>query len=167
DVSPVGMAANLHLGLAIHNFGIQEYMPHSEATLSVFRTSYRFEAGLLHPGETPGLGVELDHEAAAAHEYQPAYLPVHRLRDAPAPRLHVAPPRHAHRFPRYHPLADGIGGMGERVGKGSGRGPAVVRQTSSPAVIASASSTSDSYAWEPTAARWRRPSTSISIDSTS
>ncbi|MGO2359767.1 MAG: D-mannonate dehydratase ManD [Brachybacterium tyrofermentans] len=81
DVSPVGMAANLHLGLAIHNFGIQEYMPHSETTLSVFRTSYRFENGLLHPGEAPGLGVELDEEAAAAHEYVPAYLPVNRLRD--------------------------------------------------------------------------------------
>ena len=81
DVSPVGMAANLHLGLAIHNFGIQEYMPHSESTLSVFRTSYRFDGGMLHPGETPGLGVELDEEAAAEHEYQPAYLPVNRLRD--------------------------------------------------------------------------------------
>ncbi|MGP9736392.1 D-mannonate dehydratase ManD [Brachybacterium sp. AOP42-C2-15] len=81
DVSPVGMAANLHLGLAIHNFGIQEYMPHSESTLSVLRTSYRFEDGLLHPGDTPGLGVELDEEAAAKHDYQPAYLPVNRLRD--------------------------------------------------------------------------------------
>ncbi|GAA4520675.1 D-galactonate dehydratase family protein [Brachybacterium paraconglomeratum] len=81
DVSPVGMAANLHLGLAIHNFGIQEYMPHSESTLSVFRTSYRFEDGLLHPGDTPGLGVELDEEAAAGHEYVPAYLPVNRLQD--------------------------------------------------------------------------------------
>ena len=81
DVSPVGMAANLHLGLAIHNFGIQEYMPHSETTLSVFRTSYRFADGLLHPGEAPGLGVELDGEAAAEHEYVPAYLPVNRLRD--------------------------------------------------------------------------------------
>ncbi|MGP5036128.1 D-galactonate dehydratase family protein [Brachybacterium sp. JB7] len=81
DVSPVGMAANLHLGLAIHNFGIQEFMPHSETTLSVFRTSYVFEDGLLHPGETPGLGVDLDEEAAAAHEYVPAYLPVNRLRD--------------------------------------------------------------------------------------
>ena len=81
DVSPVGMAANLHLGLAIHNFGIQEYMPHSDVTLEVFRTSYRFEDGLLHPGEAPGLGVELDREAAAAHEYVPAYLPVNRLAD--------------------------------------------------------------------------------------
>ena len=39
DVSPVGMAARLHLDLAIHNFGIQEYMPHSEATNSVFLQS--------------------------------------------------------------------------------------------------------------------------------
>lgn len=81
DVSPVGMAANLHLGLAIHNFGIQEYMPHSPTTLEVFRTSYTFEGGLLHPGETPGLGVDLDEDAAAGHEYVPAYLPVNRLRD--------------------------------------------------------------------------------------
>ncbi|WP_114853176.1 D-mannonate dehydratase ManD [Brachybacterium sp. YJGR34] len=81
DVSPVGMAAHLHLGLAIHNFGIQEYMPHSEQALQVFRTGYRVEDGLLHPGEAPGLGVELDEEAAAAHEYAPAYLPVNRLRD--------------------------------------------------------------------------------------
>src|SRR6185312_1992375 len=32
DISPVGLAAALHLGLAIPNFGIQEYMPHSPAT---------------------------------------------------------------------------------------------------------------------------------------
>ena len=31
DISPVGMAAALHLDLAIHNFGIQEYMPHGAA----------------------------------------------------------------------------------------------------------------------------------------
>ena len=81
DVSPVGMAANLHLGLAIHNFGIQEYMPHSETTLEVFRTSYSFDQGFLHPGDAPGLGVELDEEAAAAHEYTKAYLPINRLSD--------------------------------------------------------------------------------------
>ena len=33
DVSPVGQAAHLHLDLALHNFGIQEYMRHSDATL--------------------------------------------------------------------------------------------------------------------------------------
>lgn len=81
DVSPVGMAAALHLGLALHNFGIQEYMRHSAATLEVFRTSYTFENGLLHPGEQPGIGVDLDLGAAAAHPYVPAYLPVNRLSD--------------------------------------------------------------------------------------
>ncbi len=81
DVSPVGMAAALHLGLAIHNFGIQEYMQHSPATLEVFQTSYRFEDGLLHPGDEPGLGVEIDSAAAAAYPYEAAYLPVNRLID--------------------------------------------------------------------------------------
>lgn len=81
DISPVGQAAALHLGLAIHNFGIQEYMKHSDETLEVFRTSYTFEEGLLHPGDAPGLGVEYDDEAGAAHEYSPAYLPVNRLLD--------------------------------------------------------------------------------------
>ncbi|MCW2522406.1 MAG: bifunctional D-altronate/D-mannonate dehydratase, partial [Frankiales bacterium] len=47
----------------------------------VFRTSYTFTDGLLDPGDQPGLGVELDVEAAAAFPYQPAYLPVNRLRD--------------------------------------------------------------------------------------
>jgi mannonate dehydratase len=79
DISPIGMAAALHLGLAIHNFGIQEYARHSEQTLTVFQTSYRFEDGLLHPGDRPGLGVEVDLEAAAAFPYQAAYLPVNRL----------------------------------------------------------------------------------------
>ncbi len=81
DISPIGMAAALHLGLAIHNFGIQEYMPHSDTTLEVFRTSYTFDRGFLHPGETPGLGVELDEELAAQYPYTAAYLPVNRLLD--------------------------------------------------------------------------------------
>ncbi len=81
DVSPVGMAAALHLDIALHNFGIQEYMPHSAETLEVFRTSYTFVDGLLDPGESTGLGVELDIEAARAFPYTPAYLPVNRLRD--------------------------------------------------------------------------------------
>jgi mannonate dehydratase len=81
DISPVGMAAAMHLGLAIHNFGIQEYMKHSQATLEVFRTSYTFTDGLLHPGDQAGLGVEIDETAAAGYPYTPAYLPVNRLLD--------------------------------------------------------------------------------------
>jgi mannonate dehydratase len=81
DISPVGMAAGLHLDLAIHNFGIQEFMPHSQDTYDVFPHAYTFSDGYLHPGETPGLGVTVDKKAAAHFEYRPAYLPVNRLRD--------------------------------------------------------------------------------------
>jgi mannonate dehydratase len=81
DISPVGMAAGLHLDLAIHNFGIQEFAPHTAETYEVFRRSYTFSGGYLHPGETPGIGVTVDKGAAAKFEYRPAYLPVNRLRD--------------------------------------------------------------------------------------
>ena len=81
DISPVGMAAALHLGLAIHNFGIQEYMKHGARTDEVFQQSFSWRDGLLHPGEQPGLGVELDVEAAERFPYERAYLPFNRLAD--------------------------------------------------------------------------------------
>ena len=81
DVSPVGMAAALHLDLAIHNFGIQEYMQHSATTREVFRTSFRWADGYLHPGEEPGLGVAYDDDAASRFPYRAAYLPFNRLKD--------------------------------------------------------------------------------------
>ncbi|MFI5730991.1 D-mannonate dehydratase ManD [Kribbella sp. NPDC051587] len=81
DISPVGMAAAIHLDLAIHNFGIQEYAGYTAATEDVFRHAFTFADGHLHPGDAPGIGVELDDELAAAHPYAPAYLPVNRLAD--------------------------------------------------------------------------------------
>ncbi|MEV1007224.1 D-mannonate dehydratase ManD [Streptomyces sp. NPDC049881] len=81
DISPVGMAAAVHLDLAIHNFGIQEYSGHTDLTNEVFRHAYTFSDGHLHPGEAPGIGVELDEELAAAHPYAQGYLPVNRLQD--------------------------------------------------------------------------------------
>ena len=48
DVSPIGLAAQTHLGLAIHNFGIQEYMEHSIRTNTVFEQSMTFADGYLH-----------------------------------------------------------------------------------------------------------------------
>jgi mannonate dehydratase len=75
------MAAALHLGLAIHNFGIQEYMPHGTQTNEVFKQSYTFADGSLHPGDKPGLGVELHRDAAGRYPYQRAYLPYNRLTD--------------------------------------------------------------------------------------
>jgi mannonate dehydratase len=81
DLSPVTMAAALHLGLAIPNFGIQEYMRHTPETDAVFPHAYSFADGMLHPGEVPGLGVEIDETLAGTFPYDRAYLPVNRLED--------------------------------------------------------------------------------------
>lgn len=81
DLSPITMAAALHFGLAIHNFGIQEHMPHTEETDAVFPHAYTFKDGFLYPGDKPGLGVEYDEVLAAQYPYQRAYLPVNRKLD--------------------------------------------------------------------------------------
>jgi mannonate dehydratase len=81
DLSPITMAAALHFDLAIHNFGIQEHMPHTALTDEVFPHHYSFEAGYMHPGNAPGLGVDLDETLAAKYPYQRAYLPLARKLD--------------------------------------------------------------------------------------
>jgi len=81
DLSPVCMAAALHFDLAVHNFGIQEYMRHSDETDRVFPHQYTFSEGIMHPGEAPGLGVDIDEELAAKWPYQRAYLPASRKLD--------------------------------------------------------------------------------------
>ena len=81
DLSPVCLAAALHLDIAIPNFGIQEYMRHSEETDAVFPHSYRFADGMLQPGADPGLGVTIDDGLAARFPYRPAALPVNRRLD--------------------------------------------------------------------------------------
>jgi len=81
DLSPVCMAAALHFDLSVPNFGVQEYMRHTEETDAVFPHAYSFDNGLMHPGDKPGLGVDIDEALAATYEYKRAYLPVNRLED--------------------------------------------------------------------------------------
>jgi len=81
DLSPVTMAAALHVNTAINNFGIQEHMPHDPLVDRVFRHGYTYEAGSMLPGEEPGLGVEYDEALAAQYPYRSAYLPVNRRED--------------------------------------------------------------------------------------
>ncbi|MFB8267626.1 MULTISPECIES: D-mannonate dehydratase ManD [unclassified Streptomyces] len=81
DVSPVALAASLHVGLATPNFAIQEYMGYEPLVHEVFQHSWSYQDGHLHPGDAPGLGIEVDEELAARHAYEPAYLPVARRRD--------------------------------------------------------------------------------------
>lgn len=81
DLSPVCMAAALHFDLSVHNFGIQEHMPHTAETDTVFPHEYTYQSGFMHPGEAPGLGVDIDEALAAQYPYDPAYLPVNRRMD--------------------------------------------------------------------------------------
>ena len=81
DLSPVCMAAALHFDISVHNFGIQEYMRHSDETDAVFPHTYRFEDGLMFPGDGPGLGVDIDETLAATYPYERAYLPINRRLD--------------------------------------------------------------------------------------
>ncbi len=81
DLSPVCMAAALQVDISINNFGVQEYMRHTEETDAVFPHEYHYADGALHPGSAPGLGVDLDEDLAAAYPYEAAALPVNRLLD--------------------------------------------------------------------------------------
>ena len=81
DLSPVTLAAAVHLDLAIPNFGIQEYMGHADETHEVVRTPVHLEDGILDTAEVPGLGVEYDEKAAERFPYDPRYLPVARRLD--------------------------------------------------------------------------------------
>jgi mannonate dehydratase len=47
----------------------------------VFHVEYTRQGALMHPGNAPGLGVEVDEEAAGRFPYRARYLPVNRLRD--------------------------------------------------------------------------------------
>jgi mannonate dehydratase len=81
DMSPVCIAAALHFDLSVHNFGIQEFMRHSEETDRVFPREYTLEHGTMHPGDAPGLGIDINEELAAKYPYERAYLPVNRKLD--------------------------------------------------------------------------------------
>ena len=81
DLSPVCMGAALHFDLWVPNFGIQEYMRHSEQTDAVFPHAYRFADGALYPGDVPGHGVDIDETLAGQYPYRAASLPVNRLED--------------------------------------------------------------------------------------
>jgi len=81
DLSPVCLAAALHFDLWVPNFGIQEYMRHTAETDAVFPHAYALKDGYLHPGDAPGLGVEIDEKLAAKYPYKRAYLPINRLED--------------------------------------------------------------------------------------
>ena len=67
DVSPVGHAANVHLDLAVHNFGIQEFSGFPEPLQEVFPGCPQLVNGFLYANDSPGLGIDIDENLAAKY----------------------------------------------------------------------------------------------------
>jgi mannonate dehydratase len=90
DVSPVGHAANLHLDLAVPNFGVQEAHRFDDVCREVFPGTPEIRDGMMWANDKPGLGIDLDEALAARYPYPEhplngAWPPV-RLRDGTVQR---------------------------------------------------------------------------------
>lgn len=64
DLSPIGMAAQMHLDLNSHNFGIQEFSGFSKEEQAVFPGCPRIENGYAYVSAAPGIGVGFDEKEA-------------------------------------------------------------------------------------------------------
>lgn len=69
DLSPVGMAAQMHLDISIPNFGIQEYSDFDEKEREVFPGCPVCRNGYVYLNDKPGIGVEVDEDAAAKYPF--------------------------------------------------------------------------------------------------
>jgi mannonate dehydratase len=67
DVSPIGHAANVHLDVALPNFGIQEAYIFPDILYEVFPGCPEVRNGFMYPNDKPGLGIDLDEELAAKY----------------------------------------------------------------------------------------------------
>ncbi len=81
DIGPAMHAANVHVDLAIPNFGVQEMVAFSEEVHEVLPGAPIFQNGYLNVTDAPGLGVDVNEEAAARYPYKRAYLPNTRRAD--------------------------------------------------------------------------------------
>ena len=70
NVSAVGHAVNMHLDLVATNFGIQEQNYFSDAVREVFPGAPELSGGYMYSNDKPGLGIDVDEQAAAKYPYQ-------------------------------------------------------------------------------------------------
>lgn len=81
DISPIGQAAAVHLDYAIPNFGVQEWISFPEATHEVMPGACVFREGKAYVHERPGLGIDINEEAAKNYPFKTAYMPIVRRVD--------------------------------------------------------------------------------------
>ncbi|ERF78674.1 2-dehydro-3-deoxy-6-phosphogalactonate aldolase [Gallibacterium anatis] len=67
DISPIGVAANLHLDMSSTNLGIQEWTPMSDALYEVFPGAPTMNKGYAYLSDKPGLGVDINEKEAAKY----------------------------------------------------------------------------------------------------
>lgn len=81
DIGPSTHAANVHLDVAIPNFGVQEMVFFPDIVQEVLPGAPEGRDGALWPSDAPGLGTDIDEKAAAKYPYKRAYLPTTRRAD--------------------------------------------------------------------------------------
>jgi mannonate dehydratase len=81
DLSPVGFAATVHVDVSVPNFGVQELTEHEahygEAITDVFEGGAELvpDTGGVDVPREPGLGIEVDLDAARDYPYERSHLP--------------------------------------------------------------------------------------------
>lgn len=81
DVSPITHAVNWHLNVSEYNFGIQEDGSADNLIRKVVSGGPVYRDGYLEMEDLPGIGCDIDEEAAAQYPFRKAYIPICRRND--------------------------------------------------------------------------------------
>lgn len=81
DVSPITHAVNWHLNVSEYNFGIQEDGTADNLIKKVVSGGPEYKDGYLVMEDRPGIGCDIDEEAAAKYPFRKAYIPICRQKD--------------------------------------------------------------------------------------
>jgi mannonate dehydratase len=81
DIAPPTHAANVHVDTAIPNFGVQEMVAFPPEVHEVLPGAPAYKDGALHVTDKPGLGTDINEDAAKKYPYKRGYLPTSRRAD--------------------------------------------------------------------------------------
>lgn len=81
DIGPIGQAAAVHIDMAIPNFGVQEWITFPDAVHEVMPGACELREGKAYPNDRPGLGIDINEEAARKYPFKKKYMPIIRRAD--------------------------------------------------------------------------------------